>query len=972
VSVREIRRTIRKSAAGVLVGTALLAAPAWPAGAQDACARLITDAADAFRIGRFSDVIDRTDACLAARPSSEERERAQALRANVFLALDQMQQAEAAASALLDANPEFTPAVDESERFRLLIVRIKRERAAEGVSSVSKMRESLLEAPATVVVVTGEQIRRRGYLDLEAVLHDLPAFDMSRTNGQTYSNAYQRGYRSDATNRTLFLVDGVEQNDLYSNIAYISRQYPLSNIDRVEVIYGPASTMYGANAFLGVINVITRDPEEALGEAKTVGGAGWIGGGAWKTNYFDATVAGRFRGASYSITGRLFKSDEWDLSEYERWNYTLDPDYTQRFKRWASVDGFSNVIATARDLDRAALQSLNGSPVVFSDLSEDWMVSGKLKVRDFLFAVQVWQTREGTASASTRWTEPGARNGAVWVPFQAAISARYSAALRGNVRLTYFGQAKIHELQPDSAAFLFHSYGVQLGMSDLCPNFVLTSCQPARESFWAQTFLAQSSNQVRNELNVVARPRGNLDLIAGVDLRNSSVQSDYLKVSTNCFEEDEENIVIPERVDPLELFFSIDSSEERATWDLLAPRISKRGGGFLGIEDGRPRCDRRTDESELPPPTHLAVRDIGVFAQASYRPAPTVKLVGGWRIDNGRVDLREGYGSASTPRLAFIYSPGPLVAKAIYAEAFKEPASLERFSTIPGIRERAESDNVALQPERVRNIEIALGRQTATYALDLSLYRSSYTNVIRVTEVSSYEQLNIAEFGNFSDELAECWYFTIDPFATCFVRGLQKIATPSLRRELVEQFVNNEVLALRFGNRDTLNVVGGQVNGSWRARGIDFYGNYSYTHPRASTDGAQLVTAGDIARHRANFGATVGPQRLNAGMRFNFVTNRPLIDSPRGVHGYLAAQGDRPRTDIPLEPGRPERIGGYLVAHLTATYAPVRGIAIQAYVENLFNTAYAHPGVQTADNVRFAASVPQPGRSLFVRLLTAF
>ena len=178
-----------------------------------------------------------------------------------------------------------------------------------------------MEAPATVIVVTAEQIRRRGYLDLEAVIHDLPGFDISRSNGYSYSNLYQRGFRSDTTNRTLFLVDGVEQNDLHSNTAHISRQFPLSNIDRVEVVYGPASTMYGANAFLGVINVITKDPDDVIAEGKSIGVDAQVGGGAWSTGFLDATVAGRYRGATLSLTGRVYKSDEWDLSQYSNWNY---------------------------------------------------------------------------------------------------------------------------------------------------------------------------------------------------------------------------------------------------------------------------------------------------------------------------------------------------------------------------------------------------------------------------------------------------------------------------------------------------------------------------------------------------------------------------------------------------------------------------------------------------------------------------
>ena len=92
-------------------------------------------------------------------------------------------------------------------RFLRLLAEVRSETATVEVSSVSKTRESLREAPATAIVVTAEEIERRGYHDLEALLDDLPGFDVSRTNGWTYSNVYLRGYRSDETNRMLVLID---------------------------------------------------------------------------------------------------------------------------------------------------------------------------------------------------------------------------------------------------------------------------------------------------------------------------------------------------------------------------------------------------------------------------------------------------------------------------------------------------------------------------------------------------------------------------------------------------------------------------------------------------------------------------------------------------------------------------------------------------------------------------------------------
>ena len=96
-------------------------------------------------------------------------------------------------------------------------------------------------------------------------MSDLPGFDTMVLNGLHYINAYQRGYRTPFTQRTMFMINGVVQNHLWSHAAGLSRQIPLSNIKRIEVLYGPASAVYGPNAFLGTINIVTYDGSESYG-----------------------------------------------------------------------------------------------------------------------------------------------------------------------------------------------------------------------------------------------------------------------------------------------------------------------------------------------------------------------------------------------------------------------------------------------------------------------------------------------------------------------------------------------------------------------------------------------------------------------------------------------------------------------------------------------------------------------------------
>ena len=145
------------------------------------------------------------------------------------------------------------------------------------ISSASKVKQKIREAPATVRVITADQILTRGYTTLEHALADLPGFQFRNINGfNTYS--FLRGLPSQ-NNLILLLVDGIQVNELNSGGFYGGSQYNLANVERIEVVYGPSSALYGTNAVSGIINIITRKPEKpnsghigaALGNFSTAG-----------------------------------------------------------------------------------------------------------------------------------------------------------------------------------------------------------------------------------------------------------------------------------------------------------------------------------------------------------------------------------------------------------------------------------------------------------------------------------------------------------------------------------------------------------------------------------------------------------------------------------------------------------------------------------------------------------------------------
>ncbi|MDX1958610.1 MAG: TonB-dependent receptor [Leptospiraceae bacterium] len=184
----------------------------------------------------------------------------------------------------------------------------------EEIVTASRSKETRLDAPASIIVITEEEIRDRGYTSIDEILYDLPGFDISFSNGIPHIIGFQRGYRTPSMSRTLFMIDGKINNELYSQTAELTRQIPFSNIKRIEVLYGPASVVYGANAFQGIINIITKDGKE---NTKPRQGNLSIQTGSNDTKAVDGGFTMKSGDWSFAGSGRYFQSNEADLSKRE-------------------------------------------------------------------------------------------------------------------------------------------------------------------------------------------------------------------------------------------------------------------------------------------------------------------------------------------------------------------------------------------------------------------------------------------------------------------------------------------------------------------------------------------------------------------------------------------------------------------------------------------------------------------------------
>jgi outer membrane receptor for ferrienterochelin and colicins len=132
------------------------------------------------------------------------------------------------------------------------------------VYSASKHAQSTSEAPASVTVITRDEIQRYGYRTLADILRSVRGLYITYDRIYRYVGVRGFGRPSDFNTRVLLLVDGHRINDNLYDQAMIGTEFwvDIDLIERVEVIRGPSSSLYGANAFFGIINVITRKPED--------------------------------------------------------------------------------------------------------------------------------------------------------------------------------------------------------------------------------------------------------------------------------------------------------------------------------------------------------------------------------------------------------------------------------------------------------------------------------------------------------------------------------------------------------------------------------------------------------------------------------------------------------------------------------------------------------------------------------------
>ena len=176
----------------------------------------------------------------------------------------------------------------------------------ETVVTPLRNEQPISQAPSNIYVITDEDIRLSGATDIPTLLRRIPGMDVMDLNNADI-NVSIRGNNQLLANKLLIMVDGRSiYNDFQGSISWRAIPVTLPEIKRIEVIKGPTSSLYGFNAFDGIIHIITKSSAEIKGTTVQVGG-GQVG-----TLTSSLVHAGSSGDLSYRLSAGWDQNNQWD------------------------------------------------------------------------------------------------------------------------------------------------------------------------------------------------------------------------------------------------------------------------------------------------------------------------------------------------------------------------------------------------------------------------------------------------------------------------------------------------------------------------------------------------------------------------------------------------------------------------------------------------------------------------------------
>ena len=206
------------------------------------------------------------------------------------------------------------------------------------IYSASKHLQDARDAPSSVTVITADEIQKYGYRSLADILESVRSFYVTYDRDYSFVGVRGFGRLGDWNARILVLVDGHRTNNNVLGESMIGSEFlvDVDLIQRVEIIRGPSSSLYGADAFFAVINVITRKAPQLKGVELSFSPA------SYGTYLGRASYGGSYRGIDMLLSGTFYDSQGQTLF-FPQFN---SQNTNNGITRNTDYEHFQHVIAT--------------------------------------------------------------------------------------------------------------------------------------------------------------------------------------------------------------------------------------------------------------------------------------------------------------------------------------------------------------------------------------------------------------------------------------------------------------------------------------------------------------------------------------------------------------------------------------------------------------------------------------------------
>ena len=865
------------------------------------CDCKIENLKELYVIGQFPSLKNNLKCCLSPNKklSLSNTNRMRELLALTAIAEDSIALATQYLNEIVSSNSNYKPE-NQNIVFQKLLYSTKKENLRVTVSSVSKRPEDLETAPAVVEIIEAKDIIARGYLDLVDMLSDVAGFEISKTHSLNYANIYQLGYRQESTEKTLLMIDGVEENDLWSNIAYISRQYPISNIKAVEILYGPSATMYGPRAFVGTINIITYSPKEEAGnyfenekleQGSSMYFNGNFTGGSFDTYDADFTFGNSVKEqpVNFQVTGRYYRSNEHDMSDLPFFNYSaidleqFEYDHLgQNFGNRTQLDNYltsnnltetnpfinivgNSIVVSEFGREQAALYDkqayvgkVNGNYLRYSNHTENYFLGAKLAIKDLTLGFRTWKRAEGLNHMQDLDIAPS-RNGSMWAPINTTTYLKYNHTFNDNLSFSVQTSIKSHSLGRESNRVNFKPFGNPssgLNIRDLIYFNSENSEDTQIPHGWRNQFYYYQTLQGRTEARLFYNSQ-KLNITFGADRRTTTSQGDYL------FYKD----------------FNTKLNDES--------EYKEEVDAALAEEFGEPAGNSSKNNI-------YKLNELGSFLQGNIILQEKLHFNFGARYDRQLIRSTEGF-EVFEPRLGLVFTTEQITFKTNYSKGFQNVSLFNKFSTggnrIP---------NPNLLPEEIQYWDLSLLGSS-----DNKKFKWNLTGF--VYEVQNAIDLKVNELG-FGQNVNEDAYVTIGGMLNL------KYQSKLLRLDLNGTFLD-------------------PYEGSLSLKEV-------LTSELSSETVVEEKKAGDIAQLRFNMGVTT------------FIDGKSFQSSLNLRANYVGEKLVGPNTTQFLNFGlnQTNRIPEYFVlnSNFIFGFKQLPSLKFSLSLNNILNKLYYHPGIRSA------------------------